>query len=398
MADSSPPSSRTWSELKRNVWDALPTAGFLVLTLTAFAIIVYVAIVVLLGNLRTGVAVIVGLLPAVLVLQHGLYLLASKPYLIASVRPSNKDDEAVQRDFERDAPYRQKAQAEADRQFGFQSVAFDYFVPTLLTAGVGVISMLYAIPGANPGAEESLATNGVVWGSFGAYVYVLMMLGERTFQRDITPGAAIWSSVQLVLGPILGGLLGTGVLDNLAAGDVSKHILYFFAGLGPRPLVNFIQQIVRNALSRGNVAKVRSIPLQTIRGIDQRIEDRLFEEGITDGYLLAMANPIRLHRTTPFDLRQIVSWIDECILYAVLPARTAETIQESGICGAMDLAYYWEMREPANPPANPETVPLLILAERLHLEDTQMLRDVVRRLYEDSQVRLIWSLYQSMES
>lgn len=351
------------------------------------------------NGFRLGVAIVVGLLPAILVLQHGIFLLTSKPNL--------RQDNGLDATEQNLAFYRQKAQAEANRQFGFWSIAFDYFLPMSLTAIVGVGAMFYLVglvPESNfqTITESTEALVGAGYGTLGAFVYVLMMLGERTFQRDISPGAAIWSTVQLVLGPILGAGLG-GLLGNdrpgfnpIADPSIGKPLLYFFAGLAPRPVVNFIQQTVRNALSKGQATKAKRIPLQTIRGIDQRIEDRLFEEGITDGFLLAMANPIRLHRNTPFDLRQIISWIDECILFAVLPEKHAEALQENGVGGAIDLAYYWELAHVANQAATPG--PIEALAERIHVDDPQMLKDTIQRLYEDAQVRLIWSLYQAIDT
>jgi hypothetical protein len=242
-----------------------------------------------------------------------------------------------------------------------------------------------------PFALSKEVREGVIFGTFGAYVYVLMMLGERTFQRDITPGTAIWSSVQLFLGPVLGGLLAAVLASGEQIGAYSYKIAYFFAGLAPRQLVNIISETVRRFLAGGQtLPQVKSIPLQSIRGISQRIEDRLFEEGITDGYLLAMANPIRLHRNTPYDVQQIVAWCDECLLYALVP-EYADALQKDGISGAIDLAYYWEM----GPNGAPALDRIEALAKRINADD-MMLQDIIRRMDEDGQVQLIWSLYQSV--
>jgi hypothetical protein len=222
---------------------------------------------------------------------------------------------------------------------------------------------------------------------------VLMMLGDRTFQRDITTGIATWSGVQLILGPVLGGVIAGVLLTGTQLTDFSRQAIYFFAGLAPREMVNFVQAAVRRsfASSQGSL-KVKLIPLQSIRGINQRIEERLFEEGITDGFMLAMAQPIRLYRNTPFDFRQILAWSDECLLYALLP-QYAEALQKEGICGAIDLAYYWDMGANGRPAYDK----IERLAKRIHF-DPSMLKDVVRRFYEDAQVQLVWSLYQTVKN
>jgi hypothetical protein len=68
------------------------------------------------------------------------------------------------------------------------------------------------------------------------------------------------------------------------------------------------------------------------------------------------------------------------------------TLQKEGISGAIDLAYYWEM----GPKGRPAYDRIQRLAKRINF-DAVLFRDVVRRLYEDVQVQLIWSLYQTVK-
>jgi hypothetical protein len=283
------------------------------------------------------------------------------------------------------------AQEVIDRQFGLLRIALDYLFPAFLAAVAGLIPV-YALVHPELLADyfDAEVSTGMLFGTAGAYVYVIMLLGERTFQRDITTGIATWSAVQLVLGPVLGGVVAGLLIPGTQFGDYTRQVIYFFAGLAPREMVNFVAAVVRRSLASGQAAlKIKLIPLQSIRGINQRIEDRLFEEGITDGYMLAMAHPIRLYRNTPYDLRQILCWIDECLLYAQIP-EYAEAIQKEGICGAIDLAYHWEM----GPNQTPADAVIAQLAERINF-DAVMLKSAIRRLYEDAQVQLIWCLYQT---
>ncbi len=188
---------------------------------------------------------------------------------------------------------------------------------------------------------------------------------------------------------MLGGVAAGVVLKGVEMNTLARGAIYFFAGLAPRELVSFVQNTVRRLFSGDQPQPMAKwLPLQTVRGINQRIEDRLYEEGISDGYLLAMADPIRLYRNTPYDLRQIVAWADECLLFAMLP-EYASPLQKQGVGGAIDLAYYWEMDN-----GGPALAQIHHLAKLINADKT-MLTDVVRRLFEDAQVQLIWSLYQS---
>jgi hypothetical protein len=237
--------------------------------------------------------------------------------------------QAINQDLERSKYYLPRAREVADRQFGFPRIALDYFFPALFATVAGVIPTYILVHPAFLGEYlDAEIITGVLLGTVGAYVYVLMMLGERTFQRDITTGIATWSGVQLILGPVLGGVVAGVFVGSTQLTDYSRQVIYFFAGLAPREMVNVVQAGVRRSFASGQATlKIRLIPLQSIRGINQRIEDRLYEEGITDGYLLAMAQPIRLYRNTPYDLQQILAWSDECLLYVLIPEH-AEAIQK----------------------------------------------------------------------
>ena len=79
------------------------------------------------------------------------------------------------------------------------------------------------------------------------------------------------------------------------------------------------------------------MPSRRIHGITPEIEDRLSEEGITDAYALAMAEPMKLYRNTAFDQRQILSWIDEALLVVFFPDDW-DDVRKADVSGVIDLA------------------------------------------------------------
>ncbi len=229
--------------------------------------------------------------------------------------------------------------------------------------------------------------------SIGAYVYVLILLGRRNFQRDITPGSILWCCATLALGPLLALVLAHVWSQNLKAGEpdqlpdllglFSGNSIYFFAGLAPRNIIGMLFEIMRRitiAVTGKNPPESRVLPLQQIRGVTLDVEERLLEEGITDVVNLAMADPLRLLRNTSFDKFQILTWIDEALLMYTFPQHW-QALENEGITGAMDMAWYVVTLQDTQ-----------ALADRIRY-DPDSLKKTVRRLAEDAQVQLLWILY-----
>jgi hypothetical protein len=142
------------------------------------------------------------------------------------------------------------------------------------------------------------------------------------------------------------------------------------------------------------------VALSQIRGISQAIEERLAEEGIEDATSLAMADPLKLFRCTSFDKRQILWWIDEALLINALPNHWSK-LQNEGVTGAVDLAWMADLVEnndykeqPVKLSERPEVVKLSgqVGIDPLSLANTTL------RLFQDSQVLLVWALYQYGDS
>lgn len=205
-------------------WYQLPR-GQVVITLGIVLMLIPVVWVIDLLITKLWVT-ISALVPAFLVVQHGLYiwLFKTRSDPCAETSPSNATSDnppptaqegsgaqssspiASMASGPRPAVNRARARREAARQFSPASIALEYLTPTILVAIGGLV------PGYLLAKQETTeqffgpeVTSGIIFGALGGYVYVLMLLGERSFQRDITAGVAIWGAVQLFLGPVLGG-------------------------------------------------------------------------------------------------------------------------------------------------------------------------------------------------
>jgi len=293
-------------------------------------------------------------------------------------------------------------------QYGFPAVA-------IVILGFGLAFMLLSNSPLFPSVKLSNYSEllrGARYGLAGAYVAILLQLGRRTLQHDVTTGGAWWCAAMLVLGPILAGVLALVWSSSAQQTDPNRWAsaaLYFVAGLSPRRIATAVDIAVRRIFFPETVPTQASrlIAINQIRGITPEIEDRLDEEGIADVNALAMSDPIRLLRTTNFHLRQIVSWIDEATLIVTLPKHW-QAVEELGITGAIDLAWFHQ-DTPLGPGANANGAAagaaaaggspaagddVDSLAQAIKFEQPRLLRDAIQRLYEDAQVQLIWALFQ----
>jgi hypothetical protein len=353
---------------------------------------------------------IVGLLPTLMVGYQLFFLWFNHPKQIDAGSPGGVD-RAGQPPQLKVQSYR-RAQDTINSHFSLKTLFTRYGLPAVLLGITGiVVSSILIDPDsafsvyvntmkANQGQAAERILLGLRLGAVGAYVYILLELGRRTFRHDITGALAMWCWVTLVLGPVLAATVAfLWHIDPApsGAGWWGSGVVLFFTGFAPRRVIAAIEQAASELLKAGPSATVQSrvIPLSQIRGIDAQIEERLDEEGVYDVNTLAAAEPVRLVRNTPFDMRQILNWIDEAILIVTLP-RSWQALEEEGVTGAIDLAWYYdeivypktrEIRDPL-PPA------VATLAEKSKLDPTSLVT-TIQRLSEDTQVQYIWALYNN---
>lgn len=307
----------------------------------------------------------------------------------------------------REQSYR-RAQLAIDNHFSLRTLFTRYGLPAVLLGITGIIvsdimidpDTFFSVKKFTDAAIADTMLRGIRLGAVGAYVYVLLELGRRTFRHDVTGAVAMWCWVTMVLGPVLAATIA--FLWRIPPGDSAgwwgTGVVLFFTGFAPRRVIAAVESAAVQLLKIGTptVVQSRQIPLSQVRGISPQIEERLGEEGITDVNSLASAEPVRLVRNTSFDMRQILTWIDEAILIVTLP-RSWEALEEEGITGAIDLAWYYYSVVDRNTgqiitPLPPE---ILKLATKAKLDDPLNLVATIQRLGQDTQVQYIWTLYNN---
>jgi|GEM_PF-5681591 len=288
------------------------------------------------------------------------------------------------------------------------SFATQFAVPglLLLLVGFGVLSLAFGKPPpVGKGAPDVAVLNDVAlralkWGVGGAYTYVLFTFGSRSFRNDLTVGAAVWAVVTLITGPTLAVVLG--LVWNLKPDTTTgwqSAIVLFFAGLAPRRVMSIVESVALQFLKSPNEAVgSKLIPLTTLRGISPELALRLREENIEDVTALAYADPIRLVQSMPYDLRQVVEWIDQAQLAIALPEQY-ETLLSRGVTGGIDLAWRWLQAcvDPASGKiaiAHATTAPASFTAlVREPGREAELVYDTARQMFYEEHVRLLWVMY-----
>jgi hypothetical protein len=375
---------------------------------TAAVLLLYIAFIIGLEDPGRWWCWLFAAIPAVLVAQQVLYLtLVRRPFQEGIESEDERNIVArfsLDRFMSENSPEEQKkgiavvkqAAADSERYFSAASMLLRLGLPGLVTVIMGAMlaRMLCLNLGDSPTSPHvgwvlhwiwvkyPQILRGLRYGLAGAYVFVLLHLARRNFRHDITNGAVVWCMTTVAIGPLLSATVAL-LWGGQAMSGFGPATVLFMAGFAPRYVTQTLSEVARRMIGGGAAnTPVRLLPLTTIRGITADISDRLEEEGIEDAYALAMSDASRLLRSTYFDERQIIAWIDEALMITNIPAAW-QKLEEQGITGAIDLAWY----------ADAEDSELAGLAQRVGL-DAHSLRDVAQRLSEDRQVQLLWVLYQ----
>jgi hypothetical protein len=295
------------------------------------------------------------------------------------------------------APVRQHTRQGA---YNPTSFAAQFAVPGLLLLIVGFGAMALATnPQAFSATTPESALRGLKWGVAGAYTYVLFTFGSRSFRNDLTVGAATWAIVTLITGPILAVVIALVWDLNVEQSGWQGAVVLFFAGLAPRRVMNIVENIALQFLKSPNeTVSYNLVPLTTLRGVSSELALRLREENIEDVVGLAYADPIRLVQALPYDLRQVVEWIDQAQLAVALPDQH-EMLLKRGVTGAIDLAWRW-LQACVDPDtgqvviAHAKTVPegFKFLVGESQTEGA-LVYETARQMFYEEQVRLLWVMY-----
>lgn len=225
---------------------------------------------------------LIALLPSLMVGYQVFYLWLHHPRGANGI--STRTSQEGQKQYDES---KKRAEDTIQKQFGLKTLFIRYGLPAMLLGITGHVfinilvapnsffSLIESINGqAIRDATDERILLGIKFGTLGAYIYILLELGRRTFRHDITGASAMWCLVTLVLGPVLAATVS--VLWRMdspqATGGWGASVVLFFTGFAPRRVIAAIEQAAAQLLRLGpqTVVETRLIPLSKFAGLVRR--------------------------------------------------------------------------------------------------------------------------------
>ncbi|MDQ2696289.1 MAG: tetratricopeptide repeat protein, partial [Pseudomonadota bacterium] len=153
----------------------------------------------------------------------------------------------------------------------------------------------------------------------GAYVFSVQELIRRYNTFDLQPQVYSSILVRMTLAILIVFVsveviqLGGGQIDKDNAGAWGA-VLAFVIGVFPTQGIRWLTDQANRVLNPGATER-KELQLKNLLGISSWHEARLVQMGIDDAQNLATVDIRKLLLTTQFDTQEIVSWIDQAILY-----------------------------------------------------------------------------------
>jgi hypothetical protein len=272
-----------------------------------------------------------------------------------------------------------------------------YALAMLFNIGVVTVSSGVAIIRAGislglPSSFEGLISHAPVTILFslgGAYVLGLYDMLRRYRVGDLYPTGLHFYWLHMVVAAFLGPLLAQAFKPG-----VGMTVAF---GIGIFPLKESLEVVKKYASKRLKLSSEAPVgegaTLNKIQGLTPEIIERFEEEGVTSTVHLAYSDPIKLLLRTNIPWVIIIDLMDQAILFNYL-GESAACLRPLGIRGSIELAALGQRLYKPRNEEDERCAPLAIhlIAERLASSDDAALA-LIRTLYEDGQVDLLWELY-----
>jgi len=272
------------------------------------------------------------------------------------------------------------------------SYAFGVVMNVVIVTLAVVCTLLHAkVPLALPGALTILAAQTPLTFSAafaGAYIWNLYDLIRRYRGADLTPAAFQFSWLRMLAACLVGPLAG------MAAAEGVKVITAF--GIGVLPLQTMFEYFTNYASKRLGISTPQTPAagptLHNLQGMTTDMINRMEEEGIDSVAALAFADPMKLFLKTDIEWMVIIDFIDQALLFNYIGEKIPG-LRPMGIRGSIEAAVIYE-RAKSNDADEQAAALEIIDIVATHLgQSKDEARNLVRTVWEDDQVNLIWNLF-----
>ncbi len=190
---------------------------------------------------------------------------------------------------------------------------------------------------------DVMAGRSLFWCWLGAYIYSVDRIVRHYLSHDLTPSVYVTVAKRFTVAFVVGSLIGIAIgasnqvirlsFDNNLT---SVYVVCFFVGLFPETGINWIKRTADKILQQAE-SNADGLPLSNIDGISLWREGRLDQEGIENVQNLASANLLTLVANTPFDVGQVVDWVDQAVLLMHIGPDQADALKKVGLRYASSL-------------------------------------------------------------
>jgi uncharacterized membrane protein len=186
------------------------------------------------------------------------------------------------------------------------------------------------------------------WCWLGAYIHSVDLTVRHYLAHDLTPNVYVNTAKRFTVAFVIGALVGLAVGSSYRAVQISfddslvgVYVVCFFIGMFPDTGIKWIKNFAERTLrQKGDESDQK--PLSLIEGISLWQQGRLDQEDILNVQNLASADLLSLVASTPFDVGQIVDWVDQAILLIYACPNQISVLKNAGVRHASTLVKAFE--------------------------------------------------------
>jgi hypothetical protein len=178
----------------------------------------------------------------------------------------------------------------------------------------------FGIPGSPLPLEVAVITGRFMfWCWLGAYIQSVDRTIRHYLAHDLSPNVYVFAARRFIMAFVVGTIVGLGVGSLAKAAGVPfeqnltmVYVVAFSIGLFPDRGIRWIVATANKVMRQEPTSDQESLSI--INGIGDWQQGRLDQEGIANVQNLATVNLLAVVARTPFDVSQMVDWVDQAIL------------------------------------------------------------------------------------
>jgi hypothetical protein len=241
------------------------------------------------------------------------------------------------------------------------------------------------------GRLRSMLSTEIVFAMLGAYVWTLYELSRRIASRDLIAEDLFDISFRFLWAVPVGYVSGLVFIDR-----IDPVVAFVIAGFPLRDVRRMLRAKTFREESAQDTSEASPGSLaQSVNGLGPDTLARLEEIGITTFLDLAYQDPVRIMVHTGAPLRQVLTWMDQAILY-VYADEMKHSFAENGLPCALDVYEFYETHFSKDKNAGgadwKPCQSVQDLAQRMGTS-ASYLREVSWRVHEDPQTKLLYAAW-----